>query len=203
MAIKIDLSKSIDRPKIPIAERRKKTNRLFRKPLSVSAYRDKSRDRLVYDPTIERTTNSIVIANNDAAINQESARLALLSLNHGYLFQDREESRETQARNDLVNYDWSSVGQSTVKRKRGSNNLRAFDFLIECQYCKRNLPYHLSEYHKVWIWSCEPGTALKRAIKMYKAYAKPQKSACIYFIKPELIADRVEAFKQVFEGYID
>ncbi len=188
MAIAIDSVKLVDRPVIPIVEYRRKTNRLFRK-------------RLVYDATIERAADSLVSACNTQAINNESAMIGLMMLNNGYLYSDDNYYLST-GRNDHIIYDFTMV-RSRARYKQTASSLHAHGFLIECLYCKQHLPSHLSHYHKTWIWSGSDLSALKRAIAMYKAFAKPKKPACIYYRKPELITKRVEDYQNVYSGYID
>lgn len=264
---KVDLSRAAKRVTIPISDRKRKTVKLFKQPLGASKYafgRQCNGNQGSYDPIILCLSSSLVISNNIDAINRESARLALISLNHGYLYLDDTDSSSGRSRNDLINCNWkptytqkadnplypfsfsvnclkckvehlveiweydpdSAISKwkrlivsehecvyNTVKliplpkakgtRKHIASSRYAQSFMIECQYCKVHLPYHLSPFHVIWIWSSNSSSAMKTAITMYNAMAKPVKSACIYAIKPELLAKRIHDYDEVFVEYID
>ena len=193
-----DLLVSSDRPKVT----RARTVTRFKHKLHSKQYdRHTTSSRLVYDPSVKNDSYAVTLSCEANAINAESYRLALVNLNYGYLYQD-DSLDVLLGRNDLVSYSWD-MSATTIRHKRNASSLRAYDFLIECMWCKSHLPYHLSHNHIAWIWSGSFGSALKRAIAMYKAFALPRKSACVYSRKPELLAKRIADYGSVYSGYID
>lgn len=189
---------STDRPKISRARTISRFKRLLEHRIH---NRYLANDKLRYDPTIKHDSYAVTAICETNWINVNSYKLALVSLNYGYLYQD--DSADTLLnRNDFVSYSWD-MSATTIRHKRGASSLRAYSFSIECMWCKAHLPYHLSHNHIAWIWSGSFSSALKRAIAMYKAFALPRKSACVYSLKPALLAKRIADYESVYSEYID